>query len=156
MNTKRETNAEKKMRQLVARFLKGETSNADEQRLYDYFSRDEVAESLKEYQEMFRWYAGLGGQAEGCKKLSLRRALNYWVISAAASLLLFLSVGYAIHDYRKQQEEYAMYEGSYIIRDGKKITDLRIILPELKEAERKVAELMQNGGRDENEVIPVI
>lgn len=150
MNTKRETNAEKKMRQLVARFLKGETSNADEQRLYDYFSRDEVAESLKEYQEMFRWYAGLGG-----KRRTRLMPIRKWVV-AAASLLLLFTIGYGVWEYKNQADEYALYEGSYIIRDGKKITDLRIILPELKETERKVAELMQNGGRDENEVIPVI
>ena len=37
-------------------------------------------------------------------------------------------------------EEYMAYEGSYIIRDGKKITDLRVVVPEIRRNDQLVSE----------------
>ena len=35
-------------------------------------------------------------------------------------------------------EEYLAYQGSYIVRDGKKITDLRIVVPEILKTEQYI------------------
>ena len=35
------------------------------------------------------------------------------------------------------------YEGSYIIRDGKKITDLRVVVPEIRRNEKLVSEQLR-------------
>lgn len=48
---------EKEIQQLIERFLEGETSNAEEQVLYDYFENKEIAPDLMPYRKMFRWYA---------------------------------------------------------------------------------------------------
>ncbi|MDE5651261.1 MAG: hypothetical protein K2I35_09750, partial [Duncaniella sp.] len=40
-------------------------------------------------------------------------------------------------------EEYMAYEGSYIIRDGKKITDLSIVVPEILRQERMLNERIE-------------
>ena len=40
-------------------------------------------------------------------------------------------------------EEYMAYEGSYIIRNGKKITDLRVVVPEIRRNEKLVSERLQ-------------
>ena len=140
---------ERKIQQLIERFLNGETTNAEEQTLYDYFASDNVAESLRQYQGMFRWYAEGMPAIRGHKKTYIRT-----ILAIAASLLLLVGVGLGYWHYQQQQEEYAIYEGSYIIRDGKKITDIRQILPELKAAEQEVSELMNP--QNTNQEIPTI
>ena len=62
-----------------------------------------------------------------------------WV-SVAAMLALLLSVGFIFKSPSAIDvpEEYMAYEGSYIIRDGKKITDLRIVVPEIIRNEKMV------------------
>lgn len=140
---------EKKIQQLIERFLDGETTNAEEQTLYDYFASDDIAESLKQYQEMFRWYAD--GMPAICGH---KRAYVRTIFAIAASLLLLIGVGLGYWHYQQQQEEYAIYEGSYIIRDGKKITDIRQILPELKATEQEVSEMMKR--QNTNQEIPTI
>ncbi len=44
------------IRILIGRFLDGETSLAEEKRLYEYFSSGEVADGLECYAPMFGWY----------------------------------------------------------------------------------------------------
>ena len=46
-----------KIRQLINRFLDGETTNAEEQMLYDYFAGEDIAPELMQYRDMFRWYS---------------------------------------------------------------------------------------------------
>ena len=146
----------KKIQYLIERFLNGETTLAEEQSLYDYFQGQEVDKEFKQYQEMFRWYAN--GMPEDVleKKSKTGKAiviLKKWAfIGIAASLLILVGAG--VRKYQKLQEEYAIYEGSYIVRDGKKITDIKEILPELKATEQKVAEMMEL--KDINKQIPTI
>ena len=45
----------KDIERLIARFLDGDTTNAEEQRLYDYFAGRHVARRLLKYKPMFRW-----------------------------------------------------------------------------------------------------
>lgn len=54
-------------------------------------------------------------------------------------LALLLSVGFIFRS-PSIPEEYLAYEGSYIIRDGKKITDLRIVVPEIERTQQLVNE----------------
>ena len=65
------------------------------------------------------------------------------------SLFLFL-----LWQYQKQQEQYAIYEGSYIIRNGIKNTDIKEILPELKATELQVSEMLEQ--QNTNQEIPTI
>lgn len=146
---------EKRIQQLIGRFLEGRTSNAEEQLLYDYFSEENVAPELAQYREMFRWYAA--GMPEHKDKSivlpHLTKTTRRW-LAAAASLLLLIGIGFGYRSYQKQQSEYAIYEGSYIIRDGKKITDLRQILPILKATEQEVSEILDQNNI--NNEIPTI
>jgi hypothetical protein len=153
---------------LIERFLEGETSNAEEQTLYRYFESGEVDPALEKYREMFKWYAaGMpedssipvnrgGGGLRARSPEHLRSARSQWVrwLSIAASLLLLVGVGLGLWHYQQQQEEYALYEGSYIIRNGQKITDIKQILPELKATELEVSEMMKQ--ENINQIIPTI
>ena len=147
--------SEKRIQQLIGRFLDGRTSNAEEQLLYDYFSEENVAPELAQYREMFRWYAA-GMPERKAKSIVLPRltkTARRW-LAVAASLLILIGIGFGYRSYQKQQSEYAIYEGSYIIRDGKKITDLRQILPILKATEQEVLEILDQDNI--NNEIPTI
>jgi len=50
-------------------------------------------------------------------------------MSIAASALILISSGVF---FAMQNREYAQYKGSYIVRNGVKITDLKIVVPEVK------------------------
>jgi hypothetical protein len=141
---------EQEIQQLIERFLEGETSNAEEQTLYDYFSGENVAENLESYREMFQWYAA--GMPEKKTNPAKRSYIRWFAI--AASLLLLVGIGFGVQQYQKQQEQYAIYEGSYIIRDGKKITDIKLILPELQATELEVSEILNQ--EHINQEIPTI
>lgn len=141
---------EKEIQQLIERFLEGETTNAEEQMLYDYFNGRDVADSLKPYQEMFRWYAARMPEQKANPK---KRTYAKW-LSIAASILLLVGIGFGYRYYQEQQELYAIYEGSYIIRDGVKNTDIKQILPELQATEQEVANALKQ--QNNNQVIPTI
>ena len=141
---------EKEIQQLIERFLEGATTNAEEQMLYDYFNSKDVADSLRPYREMFQWYAA--GMPEQKAKPS-KRPYTKW-LAIAASMLLLVGIGFGMWQYQKQQEEYALYEGSYIIRNGKKMTDIKQILPELKATEQEVMDMMKQ--QNTNQEIPTI
>ena len=83
-----------------------------------------------------------------------RMGWPYKWIAIAASLLILVGIGFVVRQYQDQQEQYAIYEGSYIIRDGKKITDIKQILPELEATEREVSEILKQ--QDNNQEIPTI
>lgn len=141
---------EKRIRQLIDRFLDGETTNAEEQTLYDYFTGENIAPELTQYREMFRWYsAGMPEIKAKKSPMQIRK-----ILTLAASVLLLVGIGFGIYRYQKQQQEYELYEGSYIIRNGVKMTDIKQILPELKATERKVSEIMKQ--QNNNTEIPTI
>jgi hypothetical protein len=117
---------------------------------------------------MFKWYAagmpedssipvnrgGGGLRARSPEHLRSARSQGVRWLSIAASLLLLVGVGLGLWHYQQQQEEYALYEGSYIIRNGQKITDIKQILPELKATELEVSEMMKQ--ENINQIIPTI
>ena len=139
-----------RIRQLIERFLDGATTNAEEQMLYDYFAGEDIAPELMQYRDMFRWYsAGMPEMKAKQRRMPLRR-----ILALAASVLLLVGIGFGIHRYQQQQAEYALYEGSYIIRNGVKTTDISKILPELKATEQSVSEMMKQ--QNNNTEIPTI
>ena len=141
---------EKEIRQLIERFLEGATTNAEEQILYDYFNSKDIAESLERYRVMFQWYAaGIPEQ----KAKHHKRTYAKW-LAIAASMLLLVCIGFGYRYYQEQQELYAIYEGSYIIRDGIKNTDIRQILPELQATEQEVVNALKQ--QNNNQEIPTI
>ena len=141
---------EKEIQQLIERFLEGATTNADEQFLYRYFNGRNVAESLEPYRKMFQWYAA-GMPKQEAK--SHKKTYAKW-LTVAASMLLLVGIGFGYRYYQEQQELYAIYEGSYIIRDGIKNTDIRQILPELQATEQEVANALKQ--QNNNQEIPTI
>lgn len=138
--------------QTIERFMAGETSLAEERELYAFFARKDLPDGLEAYRPMFAWYASLGiespatgdsgsleAETEKHKEAAKTRVLHFkpwqW-ISIAAMFVLIFAVGFYLRSSGPSiPEEYLSYEGSYIIRGGKKITDLRVVVPEILRTE---------------------
>lgn len=125
-------------RRLTEAFLDGQTSLEEERALFAYYIKGDIAEDLEENREMMQWYAaGLKLDEQSQDKAAparIRNLLKIWVpVAAAVAIVLTLVINLNTNnDYGLSAEEYAMYEGSYIIRNGKKITNLAEIMPEIK------------------------
>lgn len=148
MKTVTKTISHCEARRLTEAFLDGQTSLEEERALFIYYNSGEIADDLEENREMMQWYAaGLKLDDSSQKKKSparIRSFFKVWLPTAAAIAVAFTLVfnlytdeGGALSD-----EEYAEYEGSYIIRNGKKITDLAEIMPEIK-ANEEYSERLQ-------------
>lgn len=135
---------EKEIRHLLALFLDGETSLAEERELYLYFRRRRLPADLERYREMMAFYADGLTERQKPKILSGLLGtrwgwLQYSAVAAAVALVVTIGVGVAgTGSSELSREEYLTYAGSYIIRDGQKITDLEEIMPDLRRAEETV------------------
>ena len=80
-------------------------------------------------------------------------------LAVAASVVVALACGAAYYEHRMSRERMAQFEGSYIVRNGQKITDLKEIMPELRQtlirAEQKqlrIERLLDGACQDEEEL----
>lgn len=126
-------------RRLTAEFLDGATEPAQECQLYDYYASGRVADDLKGYCDMFAMYASL----TPAPVRSGRPSRVIW--SAAASVAVIAVIGAAVFfsEADRQPDSESLYAGSYIIRDGKKITDIKTIMPLLRSADDYVDSTMR-------------
>ena len=142
----------KNIEEYINRFLAGETSNAEEQAIYQFFRTKDVPNHLKKYAPMFAWYeGGMQGELESVvaeKQKSQKNRFQVpgivWSAGIAAMVVVTLGLGILFYsDYSGdiQLEEWDCYEGSYIEVGGKRMTNIKQILPllleEQAEAERK-------------------
>lgn len=128
-------------RRLTAEFLDGATEPAQERQLYDYYTSGHVADDLKAYIDMFAMYASLAPVPASVKSGKTSRVI--W--SVAASVAVIAAVGVALFfggSYGRSDND-SLYAGSYIIRDGKKITDIKAIMPLLRSADDYVDSTMR-------------
>ena len=147
-----EQNYTKHIEELIELFFEGATSLEEEKELYIFFSSDTVPQELTQYKQLFTYFESELKQelqaefhyqeTESIPKIKLRsrlpkrtRLLRRLVISSSAALLLiFISVvSYKIAS-KTNSDSFEPYEGSFIIRDGVRITDINKIRPELEEA----------------------
>ena len=157
----------KNIEEYIARFMEGETTNAEEQAIYRYFRTADVPEHLKPYAPMFAWYEeGMPDEALSeevktespvmMKKPFLKRIpLEMWSMGVAAVLVIGIGLGVVLSFGDKQHEEWSYYEGSYIVVNGKRITDEKTIMPIILEtlAKTEAMEKCFEAQLDENERI---
>jgi len=143
--------------ELLKRFFKGDTTNAEERQLYDFFSGSEISESLQPYKELFGYFGQdiLSEEPDVLKRkirkeisFSSRRRWQIWSIGVAASLALLFSIYFATH---KQYD--GPIVGGYIIRDGVCITDMKVIRPELEKVYNTAMLYLEEAKRMEMEEI---
>lgn len=137
-----QTNKQKHIEDLLERFFDGQTSNVEEQELYAFFNSPGVPEALRSYQSVFAYFeTGIkeefSGQTDEAGRTSLKSSGKFWLwigIGVAVSLLFFLVYS---QDFDRPAS-FNPYEGSYIVRNGVRITDMKEILPELEYSLREV------------------
>lgn len=128
----------------VNKFLEGLTSAEEERMLYEFFARPGIPKELNMYKEMYAWYSGMPQENHLSANLKqAKRRTNKWVaiISIAASVVLIFSICMQYHKDQQLRKELLCYEGSYIVRNGKKITDLRLIMPQIRQSEQMAREI---------------
>ncbi len=149
----------------INRFLEGETTNAEEQAIYRFFHTGDVPFHLMEYAPMFAWYeGGMQGEAgilqtdgqediaggKKSEKVSPVGKKGFYqhipiaVWSAGIAAMMVIALGLGLIFYSENQAggsgEWSCYEGSYVEVGGKRISDVRQIMPciieTLEKAER--------------------
>ena len=137
---------------LIERFFEGDTSLEEEQWLYDYFKQTkDLPQELEAYREMFLDFDAITlGDASSVEmteaeptnslpKVEQTIALNppkyrsLWkqVVGIAAMIAIIVGSVWSYQTYQDIQLQ-NIYGGSYVIVDGKRIDNLREILPEIK------------------------
>lgn len=157
-----------KIRMLMERFFKGMTTLEEERKLYDFFRNESLPQDLAPYKDMFLDFSALTLTEQEAAPLSPgvppppqdmrgttahtvpvrpRRIHSIYLkygMKVAASLLLVLLIGWGINT-RQERQLAALYEGSYMIVNGKRTDKLTRIRPEIErtlaEAERMEQEL---------------
>lgn len=116
------------IKKIIEDFFEGKTSNAEEKELYEYFSGDNVAESLKEYRPLFNYLEheiidelrlledDLSESIFSVEKKKRKGRVYLIALAVVASLLLVL-----IFKPFSKWAEVNPYEGSYVIENGKKM-----------------------------------
>ncbi|GHT75279.1 hypothetical protein AGMMS50262_10110 [Bacteroidia bacterium] len=127
------TQTDKHIEKLVERFFDGSTSNEEEQELYRFFSGENIPEQLLPYRPVFAYFeTGIKNENWNESKIktvkSTRKRTLFWVGIAASLLILIVLRMF----YVEQTKAFNPYEGSYIIRKGVKITDPKIVRPEIE------------------------
>ena len=123
----------------ITRFMEGETTNEEERAIYHFFRSEEVPEHLKVYAPMFAWYEE--GMPEKQAVVSLKTSRRFhlpveiWSIGIAATIAVVVGLGSLLFWDKDNNEldEWACYEGSYIEVRGKRITNVKQILPSILE-----------------------
>ena len=115
---------------LLERYYNAQTSEAEEQRLKDFFCHEDVPPYLQKEKEMFFELQGIqvpegleerlskhidqwAMQERFIQKSSSRRRLQ-WIGSIAASLLILFSIGWYFHAPQPRQDTCATPEEAYI------------------------------------------
>lgn len=134
----------------VKRFLAAETTLAEEQELYKFFRQPDLPPMAEQLRPMFGWYAELPDTAtrsNNTRRLIRLKIWHRWSIAASLALLLGIGAFLQFNPLRSASDinpEYLAYEGSYIMRDGKKITDLSVVVPEIKRAEAQLQQRLNS------------
>ena len=137
---------DKNINEWLTRFFNGDTSCDEEKALFAYFRQTNIPSSVEQYREMMEWYdTGLQreyNEHEISQKKSWILNPGYRYISLVASIVILFTVGLNIIKVEKRNRElielYEIYDGSYIMENGIKNTDLSEILSEVQRVESLV------------------
>lgn len=123
--------------ELLNRFFEGETTCAEEKALEEYFTSDvQLPPELEPYRDMFGWYAsGMDKNTLPSEKSETvvtvarrqktRRSFRPLIWWSSAAAIITLAIGFSWQHKVEQftpTETQSIYAGSYIMRDGHKIT----------------------------------
>ena len=116
------------IKDLLARFFEGQTTLNEERELYLFFNQDVIPEEFVQYKQVIKYFGS--DLAEGLPLQMKHPSKRKWIVwsGIAASFLIMLFTSLYFLQNRESDDP---FEGSYIIRNGVRITDLDLIRPEL-------------------------
>jgi len=130
------------MKQLIDKFLAGATSGEEERKLFEAFAPGKsVPPELEAFRPMMQWYASLSSLSGNTqhetedKRSTWRRHASLWLSTAASVAVIFILGAIVLTRPSGVKDLYAEYNGSYIVHNGIKTTNLSDILPEVQQAE---------------------
>lgn len=127
------------MKELIDKFMAGQTTADEERHLFAAFADDrQVAPEYADLRPMMQWYASLSARQPAKRRPALPR-FAAWT-GAAATVAMLLTIG--IHYFNQRAalpDEWREYAGSYVIKNGVKYTNLAQIMPDIKRAEQTVS-----------------
>lgn len=131
-----------RLRRLVERFEAGETSVAEEQKLFARFAPGKkVPADLEPLRPMMQWYASM---APASTKRRGSTVVKWVGVAASLAVVATLAVGLMRS---ATDPDFASRGGSYVITNGVKNTNIAAILPDLDRAEstvKRIKELRHN------------
>lgn len=121
----------KNMELLTQKFFDGDTTEAEEQRLYAFYSAGEMPQQLARYKDTLTAF-GLISKPAATKKAHTTRL---WRAVAGVAAAVLLTAGITatvrIHEERTLTR---LYAGSYVIVNGQRTDDLRAIKDNIQTA----------------------
>ena len=120
-----------KIKELLDRYYEGETTDAEEQRLREYFSSDDIAAELQPYRSIFAY---LGHEKEVSRFRaspsefrisSFKNQKSKWWYAAAAAVACLLTATYLVHEFQPKPQ--ALCEGTYVVINGICYDDLSLV-----------------------------
>ncbi len=124
-------------RRLTALFMDGGTTLAQERLLYRYYSSADVAPDLMEYRDMLLML-GEAAPEEIVPAKKVRRIPAWLGVAASLAVILTLAIAFVVPTHDSAESTYfaEVYGGSYVVRNGKRITDPAEIERQVKMAEQ--------------------
>lgn len=133
--------------ELIDDFFEGKTSNREEELLYDYFAQGRYPEHLAKYAPIF---IGIKNELHPANKPILKRGLlRYWPVGAIAACLVVAAINLPL--FRKAEPN--PFEGSYMIVNNQKITDMEILMPEIERTLAMVSEIKNELDMADQEIL---
>lgn len=130
----------------LERFFEGETSNGEEKALYLFFRQSNLPKEYEQYREIFSYFEN--SLEENLPKIDNIKTLEsstsifrlrvkkyrlfFHRIAVSAAIIILIAGGYIGYVSYQNQQFYAQHEGSYMIVNGKLITDIKILKPHIK------------------------
>lgn len=125
--------------ELIRKFFDGKSSNAEEKELYDFFSREEIPESLSRHRNMFLFFnndfnCALRNHQDSypviCRKRKHIKYSNIISGIAASAIIVMVMITYLFSGYNN---DFNVNERNYIIKNGVKSYDPDLIEKEKNE-----------------------
>ena len=123
----------KNIEEYIRRFMDGETTNDEEQAIYRFFRNQRVPAHLKSYQAMFAWYEQGMPQEPAPRKYRFSLSVGRWSVGLVAMLVMGvgLSLFLSLESATTKSDEWACYEGSYVVINGKRNSNIDEIMPQI-------------------------
>lgn len=130
---------------LIDKFFEGDTTLEEERQLYSLFNDKQIPAELEKYRDMFVDFGALPVQQQAKAAIgtvetisSSRKAVSYrpvirHIAAIAASVVLIVTSVLIYNNYNEEKHLAALYGGSYVIENGKRIDDLRKIRPQIEQ-----------------------